>query len=502
MALALGVRIHGIGEENFWVDEVHQFRIASQSVSDVLQNYRPDSKYGTRDQAPLSLVISHFFISDRHTEFWFRLPSSVFGTLGVLALFLVARRLVPVRVALLAALFLALSPLDVWYGQEARWYAQWACVSTFSYLLLMEAREAGSARLWLAYGFAALVNLYTFIYSVFVTVAQGLSVLLSGHGHQKSLKKPLWFLGVHIAVLAACAPVLNVVFSSAGKAYSGTLRPSSLFELPYAAFTYAAGFTFGPTVSKLHDARSPANIVSESPEILLVLLVFTPLVVLGIVRVVRDAGLRNWVLPWLVIPPVLVFVTSAIMTEMTFQVRYTIVAVPAFMLVVAIGTMSFSGWMRRLAGGSVIAIFAISLSNLYWDSQYNKADVRGALGYVWAQDQKHAQLVAVGQIEYVLPHYAMGADTAFVGCGSRSYTDYTLIDPTAEPPGFPEELDLSRTTWVLVGRDWARDREPCLKWLSQNYTIGNKIELTGVELFRLEPLLRPAQGEQLSSQVQ
>ena len=62
IGLALVVRFYRLGHENFWIDEVYQVRVASQTLSEIVRNYGSEQfEFATRDQAPLSQLIVHFF---------------------------------------------------------------------------------------------------------------------------------------------------------------------------------------------------------------------------------------------------------------------------------------------------------------------------------------------------------------------------------------------------------------------------------------------------------
>ena len=167
LVLSLVTRMYRLGHESFWVDEVHQVRVASQPFMEIIENYRQETAHETHDQAPLSMLVTHFFIVDEDAEFFARIPTVIFGVLGVLALFLFARQLLPFSTSLIAAIFLAISPLAVWYSQDARWYSQWSLGTTLSYIALLRAVERPRAvAAWIAFWFATLANIYTFVYTV------------------------------------------------------------------------------------------------------------------------------------------------------------------------------------------------------------------------------------------------------------------------------------------------------------------------------------------------
>lgn len=477
IGLAFVVRIYRLGHENFWIDEVFQVRWASQTVPEIVRNYGSvESEFHRYVQAPLSYLITHFFISEIDAEYYARLPSAIFGTLGVFALFLFGRQLLPFSPSLLAALFLALSPIDVWFSQEARWYSLWSVITTLSYLALVRAEKTQSLGSWVGYFFATVANLYTFVYSVSVIAAQAISVTWRQRIGRGSLRTLATFVLASLLVPAAAAPVVSKVVRSisAGTATSGTQRASSFFEFPYTFFAYSAGFTVGPTVAELHRPSSLIRILTEYPELVLVFVVFVPISLLGCLRIAREPGLATWLIPWLIVPALQVFLIALIMPTMTYQVRYTFAAVPAFMLVLAVGIFHFKSGVRWLASGAILMLFCYSLFNFFWVEKYDKADVRGAVAHIGSVETGSTQLVVVGQIINAMPAYAADPNIKVIrGCGTQQ--------------GLLEVVDTSRRVWLVSGRDWEQDRPRCLQFLSASYEAAEYTTFTGIELLRLDP---------------
>jgi mannosyltransferase len=89
-----------------------------------------------------------------------RAISAVAGIATILVLYAVARRLLQPPAAVLASLCLAISPLHIWYSQEARPYALVGLLVALSYLALIATYQDGR-RLWLiVYGVALSCALY------------------------------------------------------------------------------------------------------------------------------------------------------------------------------------------------------------------------------------------------------------------------------------------------------------------------------------------------------
>ncbi|HSM58711.1 MAG TPA: glycosyltransferase family 39 protein [Candidatus Sulfomarinibacteraceae bacterium] len=112
LLLALFLRVANLGGKSFWLDEAFSVTRASPSLERVDSNNPP--LYYT------SLYYwTEAFGADEATA---RLPSALISTVNVALLYLLARQLFTREVALLAAGLLAVSPLNLWYAQEARLY--------------------------------------------------------------------------------------------------------------------------------------------------------------------------------------------------------------------------------------------------------------------------------------------------------------------------------------------------------------------------------------------
>jgi hypothetical protein len=96
--------------------------------------------------------------------------------------------------------------------------------------------------------------------------------------------------------------------------------------------------------------------------VVVVTALFAALLAVGVRSLGRDRIALALVLPWLCGPPLLVFLTARL-TSVTYEVRYTLAALPAFLLLVALGVEGLGPQWRRAAGAGVLACFLVSLAN-------------------------------------------------------------------------------------------------------------------------------------------
>ena len=135
-------RFYGIDSMPFWLDEVTTVNRSSlpfwSMVADSLANHHLPSYFA------IAAVFGHYGTN----EFVLRLPSAVFGAASCGVLFLIGRTLGGWRAGLVAGLLLALSPLQVQYGQEARSYTFVILMMAIGFLGLVElARDPRGASL-------------------------------------------------------------------------------------------------------------------------------------------------------------------------------------------------------------------------------------------------------------------------------------------------------------------------------------------------------------------
>jgi mannosyltransferase len=476
LLLALSLRLYQLGHENFWIDEINQVKVASQSIIDIILNYHPQAEHGKFEQAPLSLLITHFFLSPGDMEWAARLPSAIFGTLGVLALFLFSRQLYPSSVALLAALFLAISPLHLWYSQEARWYAPWSLITTLSYVLLLHASMTRRATSWVSYGFLTLLNIYTFIFSFLVVVSQALTTWWFHRLHRGPRRLLLKFMLGHLLITGAAAPVLWLIINRSG-APTGTERVASVMALPYTFFAYTAGFSSGPSLRELHALPDVFSLVAAYPVILVFFAVFLPVFALGVHSVIREPLTSAFLLPWLFGLPLLVFLID-LFSNVTYQVRYTITSLPAFALILTLGALSLKRQIIRWGViGLILLCSTASVANFYWDPRYDKEDVRAAMEHINGTALDGIQIISVGQIGFGMEHYGPNQNIlAMNSCNVEGEENGSL----------PKTSFNSEVIWLIAGRDWSNQTEPCLDLFSKSYSIIDHQRFTGVKLWLLK----------------
>ena len=130
--IAVVVRLIGLSLDSLWFDEVFSVRIARLGLREIISLAANDV------HPPLYYLLLHFWTRlFGETESAVRMLSVVFSVLTVFVIYHLALKLFDRRTAIFTALLTTLSPLQVFYAQETRMYAQLACLSTISVYLFL-----------------------------------------------------------------------------------------------------------------------------------------------------------------------------------------------------------------------------------------------------------------------------------------------------------------------------------------------------------------------------
>jgi mannosyltransferase len=157
-AVAFALRLYGLGDKPFWMDEVTSLHRATATVPHLIADALHQNHYPT-------YFLLLWLVAKLGTSQWLlRLPSAVFGAVGASLVCAIGNKAAGPRGGAIAGLLMAFSPFEVQLGQEARSYTLVSCLILTALCGLVQlARQPASAALplrrggaprgaWLAYG--------------------------------------------------------------------------------------------------------------------------------------------------------------------------------------------------------------------------------------------------------------------------------------------------------------------------------------------------------------
>ncbi len=117
LLFALILRLHNLGFESLWMDELRQVSYYPHSFGQIIHDA------ASQQQPPLDYWLGHLVHYFSSSDFAVRLPAALFGVGTVFFLTIIVAEICSWPVALGTGLIAALLPFNIYYSQEARPYA-------------------------------------------------------------------------------------------------------------------------------------------------------------------------------------------------------------------------------------------------------------------------------------------------------------------------------------------------------------------------------------------
>ncbi|MEO0514899.1 MAG: glycosyltransferase family 39 protein [Planctomycetota bacterium] len=391
--LALGLRLFRLGQGGLWYDELIMARITDGTWV----TWWTETRQGRPPIYPaMGLLWADWF---GHSDAALRSLSVVFGVASVPLLFGIGRRLFDWRVGLVAAVLMAVSPYQVYYSQEYRYYAMFLAFSLAAMVLLLRAlgvgdeanagEGVGSERLgtqgepsrrwsWLGYVVLSTLAFYTHGFALFTLASIGVAVLVLYSLGVVGMIRMKVFLGTQVVLMGLILPW-------------GLMKMALTRQDASSAFE-ASGALVVPWISSppwWAPVRTVGNFMFLGVKYLSLPWVGAGMLVLLVglaVAVVRSGGLKRWapdvagalalgwrgrlgswwmVLAWTFGPLLLVLALSYTVRPI-YNDRYLIASTAGLYLFLAAGMVALSRVVPMWAMTGVIMLgMAGSLGNYY-----------------------------------------------------------------------------------------------------------------------------------------
>lgn len=200
--LGLGaiLRFYHLGAQSLWLDEALTAFYVDRPISELLE-----TTLWTANPPAFYLVEWMTVQLADDSELWLRFPSAVFSTASIVVAYLLATTLLGRGAALLTAFFVAISPFEINYAQEARSYALLYLVVALSYLFFfryLREGDRGSLLLWVL---ASSSLVYVHYLGPLAVVAQNVLLVCDAQGRRRWKE----WLGAQVIVVLAVLPLVR-----------------------------------------------------------------------------------------------------------------------------------------------------------------------------------------------------------------------------------------------------------------------------------------------------
>ncbi|MEM9418860.1 MAG: glycosyltransferase family 39 protein [Planctomycetota bacterium] len=217
--VAAVLRVYHLDHGGLWYDELIMARITAGSWASLWAEI-------WMGRPPIYPVLGKLWADMfGHSDTAMRGLSATLSLLSVPMLFLVARRLFDAHVALIASAFMAVSPYQVYYAQEHRYYALFLLFSLTSVWLLLRALGVGGRAnrqvpsgpkqgggrpaglgIWGGYVLISALAFYVHTFMLFLLSSIGIAVLVMYARRSLAIARMRRFLGSQVAIMALILP--------------------------------------------------------------------------------------------------------------------------------------------------------------------------------------------------------------------------------------------------------------------------------------------------------
>ncbi|HUV36336.1 MAG TPA: glycosyltransferase family 39 protein [Patescibacteria group bacterium] len=407
LALALFARFFRLGHQSLWTDEM--LSIGAYTVPPGIAFWK---KLLWDVHGPLYSLLLHFWSTVSSSEAWLRTPSAL---AGVLSVYLVYRWLVSLGrrdCALIGALFFALSPFNLYYSQELRFYAQLTLCLIVSLIVFQRYLTRPTCANGVLLGVSLAVTCLSHFSGGFLCIGLFVYLVITRKARGAHLRAGLLAAVILLAVISPWIyrefrflqgiRVVDVSTIPVEERYRGELTLSA-WSYPYAFYAFSVGYSFGPTLRELHRVESvPALLETHGLEMVIVGCLFGVLTILGLIRAARTGVLALF----LSIALTTILSVSALIkfNIKIFNARYLISAFPVFIALLAYGVPA-RGWRRYSAVIAVCAVMAFAGWNYHLVDAYARDDVRGAVRLIDDREVAGDLIIAPSVVHTVRYYY-------------------------------------------------------------------------------------------------
>ncbi|MGZ4310729.1 MAG: glycosyltransferase family 39 protein [Solirubrobacteraceae bacterium] len=363
--LAAVARLPTLGQQSYWLDEGYTVRLLRMSFSGMLHAIPK-----TESTPPLYYAVGWLWTRMfGDAEYGLRSLSALAGIATVTLAWAIARRLAGPRAAAIAGLLAAVSPLLVWFSQEARSYALATLLATASVLCVVAwMQEGGSA--WLAgWALAAALGLATHYFVAFIVAPE---VVLLWRERPRAGRHPAATADPrarrHLATAVGLVAIVGLALVPLALAQRGTGHADYIAQGPLGTRVLQV------PKQMLLGYASPAQVFTAS-------LAAAAVLVGAVWPLVIDAGVRARARVPLTIgvAGVVVPVTLAVVGIDFLDTRNLLPALPALYVAAGVGFAASRGWPRGGVLALVLAVISVSVVVLVDATpRFQRDDWRGA----------------------------------------------------------------------------------------------------------------------------
>ena len=345
LAFSALLRLYHINFQSLWLDELYS--IVPTAPENSLQSV---IEYSKGDQPPLFFIYIHYmFKIFDYNEMVGRIAGAFIGLLSIPIIYLLGKECQSKLTGLFAALLTGVNYFHIYYSQELRFYAMTFLCATLSYLFYIRAYKRNRLIDYCGYAFFTISLLYTHYYGLIIFGTQALTFLILLI-YKRDMKFVSLSITSAILIMLAFIPWLPTITNDLGVNLGWIKPPEPHFVAQY----------FYDYVGK--DALST-----------LILVIFSYLFIGSMFKMPANDEQKPVfliIIIWIILSYLVPYIRSIVVSPMLVN-RYTIVTLPAWIIVFAIGWEQIKNlkWKYAL---SIILVLSAIINLVFFRQHYTR----------------------------------------------------------------------------------------------------------------------------------
>ena len=440
LILAGSFRFYKIDYQSLWADELHSIisTAPEKSVNSIIE-------YCKSDQPPVSFLYLHaVFKVFPYNEFVGRMACAVIGLISIIVMYFLGKEAKSKEVGILAAFLTSINFFHLYYSQELRFYTMTFFLSALSYLFFIKAYKQFSVLWYLFYVVSTILLLYTHYFGLFVFGAQAVAFVWLVVKEKRYWLFP-YGVGAGLLTCLAYIPWMTTLLNdlTIPVENSWIKPPSPVFVAEY-FYDYTGKDAFATVV----------------------FVVFIYLFVKGMIEDKAARGIYLILVLWIALCYLVPYVRSLTSTPILHS-RYTIIVLPAWLLVFALGWERITNMRTKTVLAAML--FVSFLINLQFFKKYytqiSKDQFRECAQFVQKVNKEHYPMYAHPPLAWHFNYYFR----------DQPYKVITLT-----------ERKVSGKCWLLQGHFSEEYKDVILNMMSQEYVFLEKHKFVGADAILMQ----------------
>jgi|GEM_PF-2147574 len=325
------LRLYLLEKASFWYDEASFCILPELNLSSLSSLFRNVIEAKFPPFLTYGFIFTFIFLKISARELFLRFPSVLFSLSTIILFYVFIRKYYEKKAALFGAFLLALSPLDIYYSQEARMYTLLAFAIFLSFIFLSKAMAEKKNRYWAGYAFFCLLAMYTHYITVFVLLAQAVFIIINFKNLKGQISARWIFIMSLLAIFAI--PFFVQLFNLA------------IFMLLYGErYNFERVLSYLPKIGFTNLFYTFKNLCVgynlEKSRYLLFVPVFFIVFIAGVIRLIKKEDfLKSSAVLLYAGYPLLVFIVS--LRKVIYVDRHFLPSVPFFCIIMGYGMAWF-----------------------------------------------------------------------------------------------------------------------------------------------------------------